>query len=54
MGVQVEPEYAPIYIGKVQRAVEERFISLITAGSFVDYGYFNLHILHCLSMRNFY
>jgi hypothetical protein len=43
-----------MYIGKVQRAVEGRVISLIKAWPSDGYGYFNCHSLHCLSMRNFY
>jgi hypothetical protein len=43
-----------MYIGEVQQAVEGRLIFLITTESFLGYGYFNFHILHCLSMRNFY
>jgi hypothetical protein len=44
----------PIYIGKVQWAVDGRVISLIKAWPSGGYGYFNRHSLHCLSMRNFY
>jgi hypothetical protein len=48
------PNKNPMYIGKVQRAVEGRVISLIKAWPSGGYGSFNLHSLHCLSMRNFY
>jgi len=43
-----------MYIGKVQRAVEGRVISLIKAWPSSGFGFFNLHSLHYLSMRNFY
>jgi nuclear transport factor 2 (NTF2) superfamily protein len=43
-----------MYIGKVHRDVEGRVISLIKAWPSGGYGSFNLHSLHCLSMRNFY
>jgi hypothetical protein len=43
-----------MYIGNVQWAVDGRVISLIKAWPSGGGGFFNLHSLYYLSMRNFY